>query len=358
MAFGLIDTSYIDFPSNVDATYLRGLQLRSGLNFTDFASRLDAALGAVNTGVDPLMAALLAPRTTTEFAFGGRSSGMRVSKGSQYTMARPQQVERTAHMLAIDDLEISLGFTEDGLQEISLDNFQANVDALREALERAARADTINRLFSAVEIPVGKGTAATSPGFAGSGTGGNVFAATYPDGTALPGGYSHYYRDINANRAAVVKSARNRLQKWARGPFDIIGSQVSIDALVALADFIPAGSPLIRMGATSNEALVDPIQFLGVYDKNIRVWMPLTDFTEDVYAIFKTYGTLAANNPLVWRYDTLRGPDAYVRSRELFPLALSEAKWRYGVNVQNRVAAALITIAASGAYTPPVLTYG
>ncbi len=33
MAFGIIDTSYIDWPSNVDATYLRGLTTRSGLGF-------------------------------------------------------------------------------------------------------------------------------------------------------------------------------------------------------------------------------------------------------------------------------------------------------------------------------------
>jgi hypothetical protein len=33
MAFGLIDTSYIDWPANVDATYLRGLETRSGLQF-------------------------------------------------------------------------------------------------------------------------------------------------------------------------------------------------------------------------------------------------------------------------------------------------------------------------------------
>jgi hypothetical protein len=358
MAFGLIDTSFIDWPSNVDAAYLRGLQLRSGLSFADFAARLDTAVGLVNNGVDPLSAALLAPPTTTEFSRGGKTSTMKAQKSSEYTLSRPQQVERSAHMLAIDELSISLGFTRDGLEEIGIDDFQAQVDALREALERAARADTINRLFSDAEVPVGRGTTATSPGFAGSGTGGNAFAATYPDGTALPGGYTHYYRDTTGNRAAVVKSARNRLKKWAPGPYDLIGSQTSIDALAALGDFIYAGSPLIRQGDAASEALVDPLRFIGVYDKDIRVWTALTDFTEDVYAIFKSYGSFAANNALVWRYDVLRGRNAYVDgSRQLFPLAQSEAKWKYGVNVSNRVGAALITIAASGNYTPPALTY-
>jgi hypothetical protein len=360
MAFGLIDTSFIDWPAIVDAAYLRGLQLRSGLNLTDLATTLDAGMARVNAGVDSLSAALLAPRTTTEFARGGKTGTMKAQKASEYTLTRPQQVERSAHMLAMDELAISLGVTRDGIEEISSDDWSAQIDGVVEGLERAFRADTLYRLFSDAEIVVDpkNRTAATSPGFAGSGTGGNAFAATYPDGTALPGGYTHYYRDTTANRAAVVKSARNRLKKWAPGPYDLIGSQTSIDALAALGDFVYAGSPLIRQGDAASEALVDPVRFIGVYDKDIRVWAPLTDFTEDVYAIFKSYGALATNNPLVVRYDNLRGPNAYVDGgRTNFPLALAEAKWKYGVNVSNRVGAALITIAASGAYTPPVLTY-
>lgn len=357
MAFGLIDTSFIDWPSNVDAAYLRGLQTRAGLSFADLAGRLDAALGIVNAGVDPLMAALLSPPTTTEFARGGTSGTMVARKKSQYTVARPQLVERTAHMLAIDELEIAIGFTEDGIMEISADDFQAQVDALGAGLQRAARADTLIRFFSDAETAVAPGTTATSPGFAGSGTGGNVFAGVYPDGTALPGGYTHYYRDTTTNRAAVVKSARDRLKKWAPGPFDIVGSSTSIAALIALGDFVYAGSPLIRPAQGTAEALVDPLQFLGVYAGDIRVWQPLGDFTEDVYGLFKSYGDLAAGNPLVWRYDPLRGRDAYVRSRELFPLDEAIAMWKYGANVNNRTGAALITIAASGNYVAPAITY-
>src|SRR4051812_14160839 len=117
MAFGLIDTSFIDWPANVDATYLRGLETRSGLALTDLARRLDAGLGAVNAGVDGLLASLLAPPTTSTFAQGGRTSRMVAQKKSQYTLARPQQVERQATMLPISEYEIGLGFTEDGLME-------------------------------------------------------------------------------------------------------------------------------------------------------------------------------------------------------------------------------------------------
>lgn len=360
MAFGLIDTSYIDFPSNVDNAYLRGLQTRSGLNFTDLASRVDAALGAVNTGVDPLLAALLAPPTTAVDAPGGRSGTMQVQKKSQYTVARPQQVERTAHMLAIDEFEIALGFTEDGLQEISLDNFQIQVDAMREALERHARAETLLRFFSDVEVTVDPihPTTATSPGFAGSGTGGNAFTGVYPDGSALPGGYTHYYRDTTANRVAVITAARDRLRKWYTGPFDMIGSAAFIAAVMAdTTNFVSSGSLLVRPGLGTATTVLDPGQYVGAYLGDIRVWTALTDYTDDTGAIFKTFGNFAANNPLVWRYDTMRGLNAYVRSRAMFPLAESIGMWKFAPNVNNRTAAALIKIAASGSYAAPTITY-
>jgi len=359
MPFGLIDTSFIDFPSSVDAAYLRGLQTRSGLNFTDLASRVDAGMAQVNGGADPVMASLLAPPTTTEFARGGRSGQMVVQKKSQYTPARPQLAERTAHMLAIDELDIALGFTEDGLQEIGIDDFQVQVDAMVSALERAARVDTFVRLFSDAEVPVDGSTSvtATSPGFAGSGTGGNAFSGLYPDGTALPGGYTHYYRDTAANRALVLEAAQSRLLKWGGGFVDLIGSEAAIAAVMALPKFIASGSALVRPAQGTAEALVDTGEFVGVYNGTVRVRLPITDYADDTYAMVRSFGAFNPRNPLVWRFDPLRGRDAYVRSREMFPLAQANAMWKYGVNVNDRTGAALIKIAAAGVYTSPAFTY-
>jgi len=354
MAFGIIDTSYIDWPSNVDATYLRGLTTRSGLGFPELAGRLDAGLGAINGGFDPLVASLVYP-TTSEFARGARTGGMQVQRKSQYTIARPQQVDRLANMLPIDDNEIALGFTEDGLRDISLDDFQVQVDAMVEAWERHHRRESLARLFSDAEVSVAPGTSATSPGFAGSGTGANAFTATYPDGAALPGGYTHYFRDTVANRAAVILTARDRLRKWAPGPYDLIGSETAIAAIVALGapNFVAAGSVLVRPAQGTAEALVDAGQYVGVFGGDIRVHVALNDFTDDVVAIYKSYGALNPNNALAWRYDALYGRDVYVRSRQLYPLAEAVSMQRFGLGVSNRTAAAMVRFGAAGAYTAP-----
>lgn len=359
MAFGLIDTSYIDFPNNVDDAYLRGLTTRAGVQFTEIARRLDSALGGLNEGVDALLATMLAPPTTRIVAAGGRTSGMKTTRRSQYTLARPQLVERKAHMLSIDEHEIALGFTEDGLMEMSLDDIQANIDALVAGFETTHRVETLSRLFSSAEIPVdhlGK-TAQTSPGFAGSGTGQNVFEAVYPDGSALPGGYTHYYRDTTANAIALIKSMRDRLKKWHQPPYDLLGSQAVIDIIRASADFVASGSMLVRPGLNTAEALVSAEDYIGVLHGDIRVRHATELWTEANFVVWKSYGNLSERNPLVWRYDPLRGPDAYVKSRELYPLAEAVAIHKFGVNVNDRTGAALGLLAASGSYAPPTLTY-
>ncbi len=356
MAFGIIDTSYIDFPSNIDSTYIKGLTLRSGLQFSDLVGRVDAAMGEINAGLDPVMASLLAPPTTSEVARGGANGRFKATRKSQYTVARPQTVERAAHGLAIDEWEIALGFTEDGLQEISLDDFQAQLDAVRLGFEAARRGETLGRLFSDAEVSVQAGTVMTSPGFAGSGTGGNVFNTAYPNGNALGAGYTHYFRDTDANRALVIATAVDRLALWGPGTFELIGSSAAITAISLLPLFVAAGSALVRPAPAAAEALVDPLAYAGVYRQNIRVRRPITDFTEDVFAIYRSGGAFSPSNPLVWRYDALRGRDAYVRSREMFPLAGAYVMQKFGANVHDRTGAALIKIAASGAYVAPVIT--
>jgi hypothetical protein len=361
MARGLIDTSYIDWPANVDNAYLRGLQTRAGVSFTEIAGRLDAALGELNAGVDPFLANLLAPPTAEPAASGGRTDRMRAERRSQYTVARPQLVERRAHMLAMYSHEISLGFTEDGLNRMSLQAIQDQIDGMRDGWAGLRRAETLGRLFSDAEVPVDEGTTATSPGFAGSGTGTNVFSGTYADGTALPGGYSHYVRDTTANRAAAIRAQRDKLKRMGHpAPYDLIGSQVAVDAIVALGEaggFVRAGTPLVRLASGTSEAQVDPMTYVGVFDGDVRVQLPILDFTADNFVVFKTYGAFNPRNPIVWRYDPLYGPDIFVRSRELYPLALAVSIGHFAPNVNDRTAAAPTLMAASGNYIAPTITY-
>lgn len=363
MPFGILDTQYIDLPANLDVTYLEGLRTRSGYDFRSLLQQLDQRLGALNRNLDPLLASLLAPPTTDEFADTTMPMAFEVTERGEYTIARPQFVEGQAHMLAMRAYDVTLGFTEDGLEDMTLPRILTNVDSLFMGMRRLYRKEAMKRFFSDAEIRLSIKTAATSPGFAGSGTGGNVFNGTYPDGTALPAGYTHYFRDTAANRRAILFSAAARLRRWFAGqfgteqggPYDLIASQGEIDAIKAFGapDFIPAGSLLVRPSPNDPQANVDADIYEGVLFGDIRVRKAVADFASPNISIYKTQGNLAVGNPLVWKYDEKKGRNAYVRSRSMFPLSDAVVLQSFGINVNNRVAAVLIRIDAAGGYVPP-----
>lgn len=358
MPFGMLDTQYIDFPAGVDQAYIEGLRTAAGVDFPQVLREIDARIGALNTQIDPLLAALLV--TTSEISADGTAPvAFEVTESGEYTLARPQMVEGAATMLPIRKYDVGLGFTEDGLDNMSMNRILTNVDSMFLGYRKLYRRQALQRLFSDAEMRVDIKTTATSPGFAGSGTGTNVFSQPYPDGSALPGGYTHYYRVASGSLATGIKTARDRLKKWHKGPFDLVTTATQLALIVAINPgdpvngFVPADSLLVRNSPDSAQAQVDPNVYVGVLFGDIRVRMAIEDFTDDNIALFKTYGNLNPRNALAWRYDPRRGRNAFIRYRELYPLDNAQLLQSFGVGVNSRTAATLISIASSGNYTPP-----
>lgn len=354
--FGIQNTTYIDLPANVDRAYIEGLRTAAGVDFPRVLTEIDARLTTFNGGLDPLLAQLIF--TTDEAMFEGiQPIAFDVQEAGEYTIARPQFVEGAGHMLPLRKWDVSTAWTEDGLNEMSLNRILAQLDSILLGLKVRARREIFRRLFSDAEVRVDKRSTAVSPGFAGSGTGLNVFNRPLPDGSALPAGYTHYHRDTAANLGVMVKTMRNKLRNWGDGPFDLIAPQAQIDAIAALPDFVGAGSALIRSAPDQAEAQVDPLTYIGVYDKDIRVRKAITDFADPNICVFRTAGPLSPNNPLAWRFDSRagRGRDAYLRSRQFYPLAQAEVVQRFGIGVAERTAAALGRVGDSGGYVAPTI---
>lgn len=360
MPFGYVDTTYVDLPAGIDDDYLRGLQTRSGLSVAQMVQLVDEAMGAINAGADPLVADLTS-FTDNPVAGSRGTSTKRVQRAGEYTLGRPQKSSRAGHMLPIGKFEMMLGFTEDGLEEISLTAFQQELDDMVAGFEQFYLGETLTRLFSPAEVAVDAGTTVTSPGFAGSGTGDNVFSGVYPDGSALPGGYTHYAVSTNAAIATAISTYTARLQRWHTPPFDLVGTSGAISLIEALSGFVDAGSVLVRPGSGTDEALVDPNTYVGVLNGKIRVRHPVIGLgSTNHLAIFKSYGAFDPRNPLAWRFDPLRGRDAFVRSRASYPLAEAIALQWLGVGVGDRASAVLIHADASapGVYAAPTITIG
>lgn len=361
MPYGVLDTQYIDFPAGIDVAYLQNLRTRAGVDFPRLLQEIDSRLGALNSNLDPLVASLITP-TTEPVADTSAPAAFTVEEAGEYTVARPQFADGSAIPLPLRKYDVSTGFTEDGLESMTLPRILLQVDSLLNGFRRLYRVAALTRLFSDAEVRVDTRTTMTSPGFAGSGTGDNAFTSPYPDGTALPGGYTHYYRTASADLAATLKTVQAQLRRWQPGPFDLIAPQSLVDTIVAInpgdaaTGFVSAGSALVRPNASTAEATVDPTVFLGVLYGDIRVHMAITDFSSANIAVYKSYGALNPRNPLAWRYDDVFGRGAVLRSRSLYPLDQAVVAQRFGIGVNNRVAAALITVAASGSYVPPTIS--
>jgi hypothetical protein len=360
MPYGYLDTHYIDFPANVDVAYLEGLRNRAGVDFAQVLREIDARLGAFNGAIDPLVASLITP-TTEPVAEASAAVAFEVTARGEYTLARPQLVEGAAHMLPLNGYDVTLGLTEDGLEDMSLNRIITNIESMLLGYRRLHRLEALRRLTSDAELRVNARTTVTSPGFAGSGTGDNVFPrTTYPDGTALPGSYTHYYAVAAGTLAATLLAARDRLRRWHMGPFDLIASADEIALITAInagnpaTGFVSAGSALVRPGIGDAAAAVDPTVYLGVLFGDVRIHMTIDDWSDPVIAMFKSYGALDPRNPLAWRYDELRGRNAVLRYRSLYPLDNAVLKQDFGIGVNDRTAAVLIDTGAAP-YTAPTI---
>ena len=353
--FGYVDSTNIDFAVGQTESRLRNMQNRLGINFSEFINRLDGAITAVNTVDDPLIRALTF-RTNADRIVGGTSGDKVMQRAAEYTINRPQLSEGSSWLLPLYENQITLGFTAKALDVMTVDTFEREVASTVQAIRRFQRAEVLEALFTKDERPLDNDGTGGTPGFVGSGTGANAYKGSVPPGKSL-GSYTHYFRIASASLKADLKAAFDSFAWFHRGPFDLIASGNVLSTITGWDDvYVPAGSPLVRPAAGNAEALVDANQYLGVLFGQVRVWQAENQIGDDALAIFKSYGAGDGRNALAWRYSDIWGPDAWVEDRELYPLANGVVNLNFGVGVNDRTAAMLVTVAGSGSYTPPSIS--
>lgn len=363
MPFGPLDTTCIDFPANIDESYIAGLENREGVTFPTIIQEIDSRMAALNTSIDPWLANKLAPPTTEKAIDSTNPIEFEVTESSEYSVPRPQLAEGSGYMLPIRHYDISLKFTERFLLNATMAKVLQQVDSVALGFRKRYLKDAAKRLLSNAEVRVDPSISATSPGFAGSGTGLNAFVGPYPDGTALPGGYTHFYVANTSNAGefkTILKAMLARLLMWNEGPFNFTANKTVTALITAMTgsdpmdSFVPAGSAYIRTSTGVSEALVDPAMYLGVLFGNILVEHPKDITASPIGTMYKSFGNLHPNNPLVWRYDDMLGRNAYVRYRDFFPLSQAIVLQDYGIGVNNRTAVANVYAAAgASSYVNP-----
>jgi hypothetical protein len=348
MTFGYVDSHYIDWAAGQTESRLRNGANRLGISFLEFINRVDGAMAAVNGNNDPLVSALTV-RTTNDRIEGGYTAAKVFQRSAEYTIPRPQRGSGGGWLLPLYENAITLGFTKKALEVMSIPTFEGELATTVQAIVRGQRADVLERLFLDTEFGLDNDGTGSSPGFAGSGTGTNVYSGANPPGVSSLNLYARV--TTGANAAAQVATFQTYLNYFhGPGALELLTSSAGITEVTAMAGFIEAGSAFVRPAAGTAEAIVDPGQYIGVLNGNILVRHADPQITGNVLAIYKSYGANSVQNPLAWRYSDIWGPDAWVEDRELYPLANAVVNQNFGIGVNNRAGAALIAVAGSGTY--------
>ena len=348
MAFGYVDSHFIDWAAGQTESRLRNGQNRLGISFLEFINRVDGAMAAVNANNDPLISALTY-RTTNDRVDGAYAASKVFQRAGEYTIPRPQRGTPSGWLLPLYENAITLGFTKKALDVMSVDTFEGELATTVQAIRRGQRADVLERLFLDTEFPLDNDGVGASPGFAGSGTGTNVYSGPTPPGVTTLNLYARV--TTGANAATQVATFQTYLNYfYGPGALELLTSSAGITEVTAMTGFVEAGSAFVRPASGTAEAMVDANQYLGVLNGNILVRHADPQITGNVLALYKSGGANSPTNPLAWRYSDIWGPDAWVEDRELYPLANAVVNQNFGIGANNRTAAALIAVAASGTY--------
>lgn len=356
MPFGYIDSVYIDFPEGQTESRLRNKQNRLGVNLSEFVTRVDGALGALNANTDPLITALTY-RSNQDRITGGNTSDKVWQRGAEYGVTRPQRSKGSGWLLPLYENQIALGFTEKALEVMQVDTFERELATTVQAARRGQRADVLEALTAFTPRGLDNDGTGVTPGFIGSGSGDNAYVGPVPAGQTL-GSYSHYYRLPTSGVEAAVKAAFLNYASYYPGEtFELVGTSDAITAIAAWTEYVPGPQLLVQPGQGTAVAQVDPTQHIGVLFGRIRVRFAegqLASGTSN-FTIYRTAGANSTQNPLIWRYSDIWGADAWVEDRILYPLGQAFINQNYGIGVSDRAAALNVLIAASGSYVPPTI---
>lgn len=355
MAFGTIDTTY-ELPPLFTETKLAAMRNRLGISTLDLINRVRGGLAAVNTKSQ--IVTEFTVDTTQDRVEARRGTKKVWQRGAEYTIARPQRGHaQSGWLLPLNTYEIGLGFTAEGLAKIDVESFDRELSDTLTAVRRGQDADVLYRLYSRDEMPLDDDGTGASPGFAGSGTGTNVFTGTTLKGTTVDSTYTHYAH--TTAEAAAAKTALDalieKMKLWTNATLEIIPTDQFLDLLMAMREnneFVPTGSTFLIPADNEVRTAVSADRYAGVYKGTVLVRKAITGVEgNNAILIDPTV------KPLFWRYDTLDGRNARVVDRDIYPLVNANIRQTYGIGVANRTSVALLSLGSGSEYTAPTIVY-
>lgn len=354
MALGPRDTSSLVLMTGWDATALKLFELSDGTSVETVRQRLGIALGALNSelfgGFWGSMTSFT-DRPDLEYRIG---SSTNTELHTEYARPDSQRASLEGHMLPYLKWDYGLGWTWDYLEDARIDQIDADIAASVQAFRDRWRLQILARFLTRGDdsgANKGLGTGGLSPGFATTaGSTGVDFIPTTYGGVAFASTHEHYVAVAGGYANSVFIDVKNELREHGhQPPYTFLASPVDESAIMALTDFIPTGSTLVRYGTTvdlatvTNDEVAPGTYPIGVIHDSIVYIIP--GMPQHYGVGFKSYGNNSMRNPLKIR--TTKGQSrpsamAFTDPRNgspAHPLQYMMVQMRFGVGVNDRTAA-------------------
>lgn len=350
MALGWRDTRQLVTLTGVDADELSNLSLRDGTTYAQVVAEMNAALAALNGELLNGRWADIAYFTDEPEVEYRTGSGTTAERHTEYGRPDPRRAETEGHMLPLIPWDYALGWTWDYLRRARLSQVRADIRSGIDAMRNRYRVQLLTRLLKRGDdsgAASGLGATGLSPGFATAAASTGVdFTPPDNEGTSFTSNHEHYVGITGgAFTLAVFQDAYDELREHGHmPPFDAWIGTADRTTVEGLTGFVAPADSLIRAATTTDIAVVDPMQYIGVLE-NFRI-REVRGIPQYYGVFFKSYGRNSPMNPLAVRLDdgerapVVRAfPDPRAGAGPVYPLQYLMLFTEFGVGVNDRTAA-------------------
>lgn len=353
MAIGARDTTTLGMLSGWDATELRKFALQDGTPFTEVASMVTGAAGAVANEIyaSPLWSSLLSYTDQPDLEYmQGASAGMELF--TEWGRADAQRADTQGHMLPLRAYDRVLGWTWSYLKKARIAQIENDIMQATQDVRDRFRLLVLGRMLKRGDdsgANLGLGSAGLSPGFATAAAstgvdfvppawGGNTFTSAHEHYVAIAGGVF---------TAAVFTDAKAELREHGHEPpYDFLIGLSDETTVAGLTGFVTAAQTLVNYGNDTSLATFGYDEVLGSYnigtihDFRVRVVPGIPQYYGFGY---KSYGANNSKNPLIVRLeDGFSRPAIQVmphpNGNGRYPLQSAMLYTEWGVGVKDRTA--------------------
>lgn len=359
-------------PTGWDGTRLAEWATRDGVTYGELANMLALALGDFNQEIVTDWGWLFS--ITEELAMEYENGGSVTAMPEITDIDKPEAIHGTTigHMIDLRAYGRGIG----GSKRYFRDARSAKINAAISTIVRQGRwrleQTMLTRWFTNTENAIG--SAGYDVPFV-RGTGGNVdFAPPAFDGEAFTTSHDHYLGVDTGSYGygdALDQLAETLQEHGHNPPYTALVSRSDVASYMALTAFVEVVDPVVQMvdraGATSGNQFFSVGQrafgLLGFYQGQYGlVEVRFSARIPTTYAgMIKSYGQLAANNPLAVRVHPEVGFGAYVVPETTpdddYPVKQLDVEMEFGVGVgMDRTNGAVAYLVSGGTWANPTIS--